>query len=57
MANPPKTPPHSDIDGVNRDARIAKPQRDQKPEPGSALNHADNESKANPPESGNQAKD
>jgi len=56
MAHPPKTPPHSDIEGVNRDARVGTPHRDPHPEPGSALNHADNESKAHPPGSGNQAK-
>jgi hypothetical protein len=55
MAQPPKTPPHSDIEGVNRDARIGKPSRSTHPDPGAAIDHADKQSKARP-EGGRQAK-
>ena len=48
MAKPPPTPPHSDIDGVNKDARVGEPSKNPHPEPGSALDHADEESKARP---------
>jgi len=48
MAKPPEATPHSDIDGVNRDARIGTPSKSPRPEPGSALNHAREESKARP---------
>jgi len=51
MAKPPKATPHSDIDGVNRDARVGTPSKSQDPEPGSALNHAKEESKARPEQS------
>ena len=56
MAKPPETPPNSDIDGVNRDARVGTPSRGQKPDPGAAIDHADKESKARP-EGGRQAED
>jgi hypothetical protein len=48
MAQPPKTPPSSDIDGVNQDARIGTPAKDSKPDPGAALDHAGKESAARP---------
>jgi hypothetical protein len=54
MAKPPETPPHSDIEGVNRDARTGKPSQSQQPDPGAAIDHADKESKAKP-EGGRQA--
>ena len=48
MAKPPETPPHSDIDGANRDARTGTPSRSPQPDPGAALKHADKESKGRP---------
>ena len=48
MAKPPETGPHSDIEGVNRDARAGAPSKSQNPEPGSALDTANAESKAQP---------
>ncbi|WP_293974738.1 hypothetical protein [Sphingomonas sp.] len=48
MANPPKTPPHSDIEGVNRDARAGKPSQSPHPDPGAAIDHADKESRGRP---------
>jgi hypothetical protein len=51
MPKPPETPPHSDTDGVNRDARVGTPSKSQDPEPGSALDHAKDESKARPKQS------
>jgi len=48
MPKPPETPPHSDIDGVNRDARVGTPSRAPQPEPGSALRHAEQEGKGRP---------
>jgi hypothetical protein len=36
MAKPPEEPPHSDIDGVNQDARPGKPSEDH-PNPGGAI--------------------
>ena len=48
MAKPPPSGPHSDIDGVNRDARVNTPNRD--PAKGSAaeLDAADKQSKGQP---------
>ncbi len=51
MAKPPKTPPHSDIDGVNRDARVGTPSKSPHPDPGRALEEADAGSKGRPKES------
>lgn len=48
MANPPATPPSSDIEGVNRDARAGVPSKDSKPDPGAALDKAKDESAARP---------
>jgi hypothetical protein len=48
MAKPPETPPHSDIDGVNQDARVGKPSTSPHPDPGAALHHAEEESKGRP---------
>lgn len=50
MAEPTKTPPHSDIEGVNRDARAGTPDKSHT-NPGGAINHAKNESTARPKES------
>ena len=54
MAKPPETPPHSDVDGVNRDARTGTRLGDEQADPGSAINHADKESRGRP-EGGRQA--
>jgi len=54
MAKPPETPPHSDVDGVNRDARAGTRLGDEHADPGSAMNHADKESRGRP-EGGRQA--
>jgi hypothetical protein len=48
MAKPPETPPHSDIEGVNQDARTGTPSKSPHPDPGAALRHAKDESKARP---------
>ena len=48
MAKPPETPPHSDIEGVNQDARTGTPSRSPHPDPGAALRHAKTESKGRP---------
>ncbi len=48
MAKPPETPPHSDIEGVNRDARAGRPSTSSHPDPGAELRHAEEESKARP---------
>ena len=50
MAEPPKTPPHSDIEGVNRDARIGAPSKDPKPDPGAMLGRKHHENKGRPEE-------
>lgn len=51
MANPPETPPHSDLDGVNRDARVGTPSKSSHPEPGSTLDNAKDEGKGRPKQS------
>ena len=48
MANPPKAPPSSDIEGVNRDARIGTPSKAPHPDPGAAIDHAEKESTGRP---------
>ena len=48
MPKPPEATPHSDLDGVNRDARVGTPSKPSRPEPGSALDHAKEHSKARP---------
>jgi hypothetical protein len=47
MANPPPAK-HSDIDGVNRDARAGKAPGSSQADPGSALEHARTQSKGRP---------
>lgn len=54
MPNPPKTPPHSDTDGVNRDARIGTPSKSPNPDPGAVLDQAQNEAKGRPERSSPQ---
>ena len=49
MAEPPKTPPHSDIAGVNRDARAQTPQKDEQPNAGE-LQAKNEQTKARPEE-------
>lgn len=49
MAEPPKTPPSSDIQGVNRDARVGAPSSDH-PDPGGAVQGAHEGSAARPDE-------
>jgi len=51
MAKPPETTPHSDLEGVNRDARVGTPSKSSDPEPGSALHRAKKEGKARPKQS------
>jgi hypothetical protein len=48
MAKPPETPPNSDIEGVNRDARAGTPSASPHPDPGKAMDHAEEESKGRP---------
>jgi hypothetical protein len=48
MPKPPKATPHSDIEGVNRDARIGTPSKSQHPDPGEAIDKAANHSKGRP---------
>jgi len=48
MPKPPETPPHSDLDGVNRDARVGTPSKSPQPEPGSALHRAEQQGKGRP---------
>lgn len=48
MAKPPETPPHSDIDGVNEDARAGSPSKTQHPNPGAAIDNAQEQSKGRP---------
>ncbi len=49
MAKPPETPPHSDTDGVNMDARPGRADKTH-PDPGGALERADAESSGHPHE-------
>ena len=49
MSKPPPTPPSSDIQGVNRDARVGKPDT-RHPDPGGALDRAKDEGVARPDE-------
>lgn len=51
MAKPPETPPSSDIDGVNRDARVGTPAKSPHPDPGASLDHAADQSKGRPKQS------
>jgi hypothetical protein len=51
MAKPPETPPSSDIEGVNRDARVGTPSKSQHPDPGGAIDNAGKQSTARPEQS------
>jgi hypothetical protein len=48
MAKPPESPPHSDIDGVNWDARTGRPSTSSRPDPGAALRDAKDQGKGRP---------
>jgi hypothetical protein len=50
MAKPPADTPSSDIEGVNRDARVNTPNRDSSKDPGSQLERAGDESVGHPEE-------
>ena len=50
MAKPPESGPHSDIDGVNRDARVGQQDGTGKPNPGAAIDNAKDEGTARPEE-------
>ncbi|MFW2831182.1 hypothetical protein [Sphingomonas sp. ID0503] len=51
MAKPPEAPPSSDIEGVNRDARVGTPSKDPQ-ESGKVLREAKDESIGRPKEGG-----
>ena len=51
MAKPPPTPPSSDLEGVNRDARAGAPHKNPHPDPGAAIQNAHEGSRARPDES------
>ena len=57
MAKPPETPPHSDLEGVNRDARVGTPSKSPQPDSGAALDDADRQSAGRPDESAPPAAD
>ena len=57
MAKPPETPPHSDLEGVNRDARVGTPSKASHPDAGAALDHARDQSSARPDQSAAPAAD
>ncbi len=48
MAKPPPATPSSDVEGVNRDARIGTPSKDSSKDPGSQIDRARDESKGRP---------
>ncbi len=48
MSKPPPSGPHSDIDGVNRDARVGTPTNNPHPEPGSSLRDSKEQGKGRP---------
>jgi hypothetical protein len=48
MAKPPETPPHSDIEGVNQDGRVGTPNKSPHPNPGGAIDQAQEQSRARP---------
>lgn len=52
MPDPQPTPPHSDLTGVNRDARAGVPSRDAAPDPGAQLDRAQGQNKSRPAERG-----
>jgi hypothetical protein len=56
MAKPPATGPHSDIEGVNRDARVGRPNRDARKGTAEDIHIAEKQSKGRPPNSGKEAR-
>ncbi|HWW64169.1 MAG TPA: hypothetical protein VNZ43_05385 [Sphingomonadaceae bacterium] len=52
MAKPPPSGPHSDISGVNRDARVGVPNRDPAKGTAKELKKADEQSRGKPDKSG-----
>ena len=48
MAKPPKTPPSSDLQGVDRDLRPGVPSKDPSPDPGQMLKDAKDQSVGRP---------
>ncbi|WP_156679855.1 hypothetical protein [Sphingomonas profundi] len=48
MAKPPPSGPHSDLTGVNRDARVNAPARDPKLGTAEEIDAADTQSKGHP---------
>ena len=48
MSKPPETPPSSDIEGVNRDARVGTPSKRPEPNAGEQIKTAQDESKGRP---------
>lgn len=55
MAKPPPSGPHSDIAGVNRDARTGRPNRDPKKGTAESIHIAEKQSKGRPPNAGKEA--
>lgn len=55
MAKPPASGPHSDIEGVNRDARIGRPNRDPGKGTAATVDAAEKASKGRPPNAGKEA--
>lgn len=55
MAKPPPAGPSSDIDGVNRDARVNAPLKKAELGTAESLEEAEQGSKGNPPASGKSA--
>ncbi len=55
MPKPPETPPHSDTEGDNRDARASRPSASPHPDPGAALGNAKEQSKGRPKDSAPQS--
>lgn len=56
MPKPPPSTPHSDIEGVNRDARVGVPNRDPKKGTAADIDAAERQSAGRPPNSGKRAK-
>lgn len=56
MAKPPPSGPHSDIEGVNRDARVGRPNRDSRKGTAEDIHIAEKQSKGRPPNAGKEAR-
>jgi len=55
MAKPPPSGPHSDIEGVNRDARVGRPNRDLAKGTAEDIDTAEKKSKGRPPNAGKRS--